>query len=115
MKLEEVIEQLSGVISRQPNREWKLFVKVFNPGTVGGTPCVSVKHLNVGFDWDNGKVMIETDVPLTTLTPEDVAAIHKSAKEGQSWHAFQSFKKQAERIKALESEITSLKATRVAP
>lgn len=110
MKVEEVIEQLSEVTSRQPNREWNVVVKVFNPGTVGGTPCVGVNRLDIGFDWDNGKVMLETDVPLTTLTREDVAAIHKSAKEGQSWHAFQSYKKQAEKIKALEAEIASLKA-----
>jgi len=109
MQIEETIEQLSGVILREPNREWKLVVKVFNPGTMGGTPCVAVKGLNVGFDWDNGKVMIETDLPLTTLTSEDVAVIHKSAKEGQSWHAFQSYKKQAERIKSLEAELAYLK------
>lgn len=111
MKVEEAIELLTGVIARQPNRDWNVVVKVFNPGTVGGTPCVGVNRLHIGFDWDNGKVMLETDVPLTTLTPEDVAAIHKSAKDGQSWHAFQSYKKQAERIKALEAEIASLKAT----
>lgn len=111
MKVEDAIEQLGGAIAHQPNRDWTLVVKVFKPGAVGGTPCVAVKRLDVGFDWDNGKVMFETDVPLTTLTPEDVAAIHKSAKEGQSWHAFQSYKKQAEKIKALEAEIASLKAT----
>ena len=110
MKVEEVIEQLGGVIARQPNRGWKLFVKVFNPGAVGGMPCVEVKRLDVGFDWDNGKVMIETDLPLTTLTPEDVATIHKSAKEGQSWHAYQAYKKQADRIKTLETELAQLKA-----
>ena len=112
MKVEEVIEQLGAVIARQPNREWKLVVKVFNPGTVGGTPCVAVRCLGVGFDWDNGKVMIETDLPLTTLTPEDVVAIHKSAKKGQSWHAYQSYKKQADRIKTLETELAQLKAAK---
>jgi hypothetical protein len=109
MNLQKAIEQLSRVVALQGNRDWKLVVKVFRPGTVGGTPCVEVKGLDVGFDWDNGKVMIESDTPLTTLTPEDVAAIHKSAKEGQSWHAFQSHKKQAERIKFLEAEIVALK------
>lgn len=110
MKVDEATDQLGGVIARQPNREWTLVVKVFNPGSVGGTPCVAVKRMDVGFDWDNGKVMIETDLPLTTLTPEDVAAIHKSAKDGQSWHAFQAYKKQAERIKTLEAELAQLKA-----
>lgn len=111
MNIKVVIAQLDGVVARQPNREWKLVVKVFDPGTVGGTPCVAVKRFDIGFDWDNGKVLIEA--PLTTLTPEDVAAIHKSAKEGQSWHAFQSYKKQAERIKVLEAELARLKSSGV--
>ena len=109
MDIKVVIEQLGRVVALQGNRDWKLVVKVFRPGTVGGTPCVEVKRLDVGFDWDNGRLMIEADAPLTTLTPEDVAAIHKSAKGGQSWHAFQSYKKQADRIKVLEAEIAALK------
>ena len=110
MNVIPAIEQLCSLVDRQPGREWKLFVKVFNPGSIGGTPCVAVKRIDVGFDWDNGKVLIETDVPLTQLSPEDVAAIHKSAKGGQSWHAFQAYKKQADRIKVLEDQVAALKA-----
>lgn len=109
MDINQSIQVLNSVITHQPNRDWKLFVKVLNPGTVGGTPCVAVKGLNAGFDWDAGRILIETDTPLTILSPEDVAAIHKSAKEGQSWHAFQAYKKQAERIKVLEAELAELK------
>jgi len=110
MELEKAINQLAGVNAGQPGRGWKLFVKVFNPGTAGGTPCVEVTQLITGFDWDNWKILIDTDAPLTKLTPEDVAAIHKSAKDGQSWHAFQSYKKQADRIMLLEAEILTLKS-----
>ena len=98
------------MLARQSHRDWRLVVKTLNPGSVGGTPSVDVTRLKFGIDWDAGKVLIETDVPLTRLTPEDVAAIHKSAKEGQSWHAYHAWKKQADRIKALEVELSLLKS-----
>lgn len=112
MEIKLIIDHLSRLLARQPNCDWKLFVKVFNPGTVGGTPCVAVTQLNFGIDWDNGKVILETEVPLTKLSGEDVADIHKSAKDGQSWHAFQSYKKQAARIKELETELNQLRAAK---
>jgi hypothetical protein len=110
MELTEAIDWLTAVQSSRPRRECKLFVKVLNPGSVGGTPCVEVTQVNAGFDWDAGKVLLSTDAPLTRLTPEDVAAIHKSAKESQSWHAFQSYKKQAARIKELEDDLAAARA-----
>lgn len=70
---------------------------------------MEVKKINVGIDWDAGKIILETDRPLTSLSEQDVKAIQKSAKEGQSWHAFQSYKKQADRIKELEAELKKLK------
>lgn len=85
-----------------------LHVKVFAPGSVGGTPSVAVTAMHIGIDWDAGKLLIDTDKPLTILSPEDVAAIHKSAKEGQSWHAYQ-YKKQDAIIKAQAAELEALK------
>ncbi len=86
-----------------------MVVKVFNPGSIGGTPCELVTGMYAGIDWNKGRVLLSTETPLTRLTPEDVAAVHKSAKEGQSWHAFQQYKKQDAKIKALEAEVASLK------
>lgn len=110
MEIEKAVAALTGVSARQGGRNWKLFVKVLNPGAIGGTPCVAVTQLNFGIDWDNGKVLIETDSPLTVLSPEDVEAVRESVKRGQSWHAYQAYKRQADRIKALEAEVAALKA-----
>jgi RPA family protein len=86
-----------------------LQVEVFRPGSVGGTPRVQIIGMQAGFDWDNGAMLLKPECQLTTLTPEEVAAIHESVRKGQSWHAFQQYKKQSERIKALEAEIAALK------
>lgn len=110
MEITKVINQLNSVVTRQPHCEWKLFVRTLKPGTVGGTPCVEVKQMDVGIDWDKGKVIIDVEMPLTTLSPEDVAAIRESVKKGQSWHAYQSHIKHTEKIKALEAEVKRLTA-----
>jgi hypothetical protein len=86
-----------------------LQVPVFAPYSVGGTACVGVTAIHSGIDWDANKIMLQTERPVTLLTPEDVAAIHKSAKEGQSWHAYQMHKKLSDRIRALEAELAALK------
>lgn len=80
-----------------------------NPGTVGGTPCVAVARMQEGFDWDKGKIMLYPAQPLTALTPEQVQQITESARKGHSWHAYQREKVTAERIRALEAEIATLK------
>lgn len=111
MDLNDAIKQLTSVHETQARSQWSLHVRVFAPGTIGGTPCEELTKFNVGFDWDNGKIIFDTQAPLTRLSPEDVAAIHKSAKDGQSWHAYQTHKKQADRIKALEAELVRLRGS----
>lgn len=109
MNIDQLIEQLQRVKATQPNRNWRLVVKVFQPCSIGGSPCVEVERINIGFDWDAGKVLVETQTPLTALCAGDVAAIHKSAKEGQSWHAYQQYEKHAAQVKILKAEIAALK------
>jgi hypothetical protein len=112
VNIQDAIQILTRTSQQQSGRDWKIFVKVFQPGSVGGTPCVEVAGMQAGIDWDAGRIIVTTNKELTTLSPEDVAAIHKSAKSGQSWHAFQQYKKQADRIKVLEAELAALKLTK---
>jgi hypothetical protein len=96
-------------ICGEMGKELQLKVRVHTPGKVGGSGCVSVTGMYLGFDWDAGKVLIHTDKQLTTMSPEDVEAINKSVKEGQSWHAYQQHKKHTDTIKGHEAEIAKLK------
>src|SRR3546814_636945 len=104
MKVRETIAQLQRMLEHAGGRDdLDLDVRVFAPGTVGGTPRVAVEILQAGFDWDAGVVLAIPAAPLTKLSPEDVAAIHESVRRGQSWHAYQHYKKQAGRIAALST------------
>lgn len=74
-------------------REHTVVIEVHRPGWIGGTPAVAVSAVFKGFDWDNGRVVICPQVPLTELTPEQVAEISESVRKGQSWHAYEAYKK----------------------
>lgn len=74
-------------------REHTVVIEVHRPGWIGGTPAVAVSAVFKGFDWDNGRVIICPQVPLTELTLEQVVEITESVRKGQSWHAYQEYKK----------------------
>ena len=116
MEIKAAIEKLNATqVSVCNGRERKLVVKVFSPGAIGATPCDEVTSIYAGIDWNADRVLIETAQPLTRLSPEDVKAIHASVKEGQSWHAYQQYIKQAGKIKALQLEIERLTGLLAAP
>jgi hypothetical protein len=46
MELKEAFEQLSGVMTRQPNLDLNLLVMGFRPCNMGGTPC----EIQIGID-----------------------------------------------------------------
>ncbi|ELX6439215.1 hypothetical protein SJ703_003354, partial [Escherichia coli] len=84
-------------------------IVVHSPGRIGSTPSVEVQSIQVGFDWDAGQVMIFPAQPLTTLTPEQVADITDSVRKGQSWHAYQEYKKHKEQLEKLSIELDAAK------
>lgn len=92
MELDKALAILNhpSITTENERRPMRLVIQTLKPGSIGGTPCVDVEGINAGFDWDHGKLIVRPEKPLTALSPEDVAAIRKSAAEGQSWHAYQT-------------------------
>lgn len=118
MKVKDIFEAFiprDGVINER-DADHEVRIVVHAPGSLGGTPSVGLsgRGVQVGFDWDHGKLLLNPEVPLTRLTPEDVAAIHESVKKGQSWHAYQAHKqakeKHSEQLQQCKEEIARLKA-----
>lgn len=86
----------------------KVRLLIHSPGAIGPSPSVAVINAQYGFDWDTGTFHLATQEKLTTLSPEDVAAIRSSVSKGQSWHAYQSQKALRERIAELQSQNAQL-------
>lgn len=74
-------------------RELTVHIEVHRPGFIGGTPTVAVAAVFKGFDWDSGRVIICPKEPLTELTLQQVVDITESVRKGQSWHAYEAYKK----------------------
>ena len=118
MKVKDIFEAFiprDGAIDER-DADHEVRIVVHAPGSLGGTPSVGLsgRGIQVGFDWDHGKLLLSPEVPLTRLTPEDVAAIHESVKKGQSWHAYQAHKqtkeKHSEQLQQCKEEIARLNA-----
>jgi hypothetical protein len=85
------------------SRPWRLVIRKHNPGGMSGHGTTEVQSIAAGFDWEAGRVVITPAKPLTELSPEQIAAIEKSVREGGSWHAYQAQVRLRDRIKELEA------------
>lgn len=95
MKFLELVAKVARMaeLPSTQRRDPELTIRVHRPGSLGPTPSVEVEDIYAGFDWDAGQVMIYPKHPLTMLTPEQVTAIEESVRKGQSWHAYEAYKK----------------------
>lgn len=95
MKFSKFTELVARIWSNQTTqrRDPEITIAVHSPGNIGPSPSVEVEAIHAGFDWDAGQVMIYPAQPLTVLTPEQVAEISESVRKGQSWHAYEAYKK----------------------
>ncbi len=111
MKFSKFSELVNRILSNNHShhRDMDVTIVVHSPSRIGSTPSVEVQSIQAGFDWDAGQVMIFPAQPLTTLTPEQVADITDSVRKGQSWHAYQEYKKHKEQLEKLSIELGAAK------
>ncbi|HGT7467632.1 TPA: ead/Ea22-like family protein [Escherichia coli] len=111
MKFSKFSELVNRILSNNHShrRDMDVTIVVHSPGSIGSTPSVEVQSIHVGFDWDSGKVLIFPSQPLTTLTPEQITDITDSVRKGQSWHAYQEYKKHQEQLEKLSIELDAAK------
>ncbi|HCU2294215.1 TPA: hypothetical protein ACIUBT_000970 [Salmonella enterica subsp. enterica serovar Virchow] len=111
MKFSKFSELVNRILSNNHShrRDMDVTIVVHSPGSIGSTPSVEVQSIHAGFDWDSGKVLIFPSQPLTTLTLEQITDITDSVRKGQSWHAYQEYKKHQEQLEKLSIELDAAK------
>lgn len=89
MKLSTLMARLQRIAAAGSDPD--VMVSVQSQGELRGpTPAVGIIGAHAGFDWDSGRVLLTPAQPVVALTPEQVEAIVKSVRSGQSWHAYQT-------------------------
>ena len=80
--------------------EIKVCIPIKTVNAIGGTPCIDVKQVNIGFDWDDHKFMLYSEKDLS-LTDHDYLAIMRKEAEDIGWTGYE--------VKNLKHEIKKLK------
>ncbi len=80
MQVKDLIKQLQQ-LSKDTDR---VVISVFNPGAIGSSPVVPLRAVHAGFDWDEDRCLLEPDVPLEAVGPEQAAARRKAITDSSS-------------------------------
>jgi hypothetical protein len=74
--------------------------------TIGATPSVAITNVSMGFDWDNGVLMLTPEQPLTPLSPAELEEIRQCRSDGQSWAVYKALERwQIERDELVDNII----------
>jgi hypothetical protein len=92
----------------KPHEDFRLTVAICNPGGLTAHQTVEVIGIQGGFDWTACQLIVQPAVPLSMLSPEQVADITKSVRAGGSWHAYEREKKSRAELTAAQAKIAQL-------
>ncbi len=113
MNLKELKEQVDWLYEHQLRRnqhapeDITVSIVVKTAGSIGGTPCVGVKSMQTGFDWDNGKLMIYPEKDLRSIEADELERLRK-ASDKEGWAQYENVNLKREN-KKLKEEILNLK------
>jgi hypothetical protein len=113
LPIDEALALIERAQKLSPHRPWRLTVAIANPGGLTAHQTVEVETIHQGFDWTASQLIVKPAQPLSVLTPEQLVELGESARQGQSWHAYQrdkanraELKERDERISELESKLS---------
>lgn len=86
----------------------EIVIPIKSVRSIGGTPCVDIKSIVKGFDWDNNKLMLYPEKDLSLTDHDYLATMRKQAEElGWSVYEFQGLKAENAKLRKLIKELKS--------
>lgn len=83
MNLKIFRDQLNKIcdrIEKHPNdnlEDYTVCIPATHLGCVGGQPCIGVKGVNLGSDWDKGKLFLWPETQIRATDRDEVQALNK--------------------------------------
>lgn len=99
------LEKILKHIRKQDNEfstcdELRVCIPVEIVGTCGGHPCVDVKDISCGIDWDNGKLFITPEFLLRETTRDELKEIREKFEElANHMRTIRELKKEIKKLK----------------
>ena len=102
MNLLELQQLVEGFIERGSNpEEIRVCVPIKTIGAIGGTPVADIKSIQLGFDWDHGKLLLYTDKNLMLEDPDTLQKLRKEMDD-MGWSKFENDRLKRENKKLLK-------------
>jgi hypothetical protein len=104
LKLHELVKSLVEINARgysgKSLEELEIVIPVKRVGTIGGRSCVIIESIDLGFDWDSGKIFMNPEKELREIDINEFEQMKKSC-EKFGWDMYEN--------RNLKSEIVNLK------
>lgn len=88
-ELKELVEQMEQQAIRQRLNleDVQVVIATHKVGLIGGTPNTNIKCINLGFDWDSGKLIIYPEQTLREIGRDEIKAL-KDKYEELGWSKY---------------------------
>lgn len=82
-ELKELVEQMEqqAVRQRLNLEEIQVVIASHKVGLIGGTPSTNIKDINLGFDWDKGKLIIYPEQTLREIDRDEIKTLRDKYEE----------------------------------
>jgi hypothetical protein len=103
------VYELINILERNQTMSSEVVIEVKTPISIGATPSVGISNVKFGFDWDNGKVILEPLEPLEKADIDRLKQIRELAEENARLKLSNKMlesdiKRMSKKIKKLEEE-----------
>ena len=88
-ELKELVEQTEQQAIRQRLNleDVQVVIATHKVGLIGGTPNTNIKCINLGFDWDRGKLIIYPEQTLREISRDEIKTL-KDKYEELGWSKY---------------------------
>jgi hypothetical protein len=86
-------------------KQIRVCIPIKTPSAIGGTPCIDIDSIHLGFDWDNNKLMLYPTEDLSRTDHDYLANLRaKAAELGWSVYEMGNLKREIKLLKKLLKE-----------
>jgi hypothetical protein len=109
MKFEDFKNQVNQLRVHNNGDSLRVCIPVFRAGVMGGMPCVDLRNVSTGIDWDSGKVILWPETELREIDRDEIKTILERHDElGWKQYKIRGIQRENEKLKQRVQELETL-------